>query len=140
MQSDRLVSIGVAVLAIIQGLFGILRGFYYMHLGEELVRQGPIGRPLMGAVAYGRGVMIVLVVLLSFIFAAGVLLRKSSVWWCGFGAAVLNILLVLGILIDGERIAESLLWLVIPVLVIWFLFSRFGWQPGYGANEIESKQ
>jgi hypothetical protein len=40
--------------------------------------------------------------------------------------------------IDGERIAELMLWLIVPVLVIWFLFSRFGWQPGYGSDETAS--
>jgi len=139
MPSDKVVSIGVAFLAMIQGLFGVLRGLYYMRLAGELMGEGPLGRPLTAAVVYGRGALIVLVVLLSFIFAAGVLLRKSSVWWCGLIAAVLNILLVLGILIDGERIAESLLWLVVPLLVIWYLFSRFGRQPGPGVNASESK-
>ena len=60
-------------------------------------------------------------------------------WRCGLiAAAVFNISLVLGLLIDSERIAELILWLIVPVLVIWFLFSRFGWQPGYGSDETAS--
>jgi hypothetical protein len=138
MQKHRLVSIGIAVLAVVQGLFGVLRGFDYVRMGGELAAQGIILRPLLGAVAYGRGGLIILVALLSFIFAAGTLLGKSSVWWCGLIAAVLNIILVLGILTQGEHIAELMLWLVVPVLVIWFLFSRFGWQSGHGSDETTS--
>lgn len=130
MQKHRLVSIGVAVLAIVQGLFGVLRGFDYFRIGGELAGQGIIVKPLMGIIAYGRGGLIILVVLLSFIFALGILWGKSSVWWCGLIAAILNIMLVLGILDRGEQIGELMLWLMVPVLVIGFLFSRFGWQLG----------
>jgi len=147
MQKHRLVSIGIAVLAVLQGVFGVLRAFTYFRTGGELAgRQGliliPLVRamliPLVRAVVYGRGVLIILIALLSFVFAAGVLLGKRWGWWCGLIAAVFNILLVLGLLIDSERIAELMLWLIVPVLVIWFLFSRFGWQPGYGSDETAS--
>ena len=138
MQKHRLVSIGIAVLAVIQGLFGVLRGFDYLRMGGEVAARGIILRPLLGAVAYGRGVLIILIALLSFIFAAGILLGKSSVWWCGLVAAVLNVMLVLGILTEGEHIAELMLWLLVPVLVIWFLFSPFGWQLGHGSETTSS--
>jgi hypothetical protein len=138
MQKHRLVSIGIAVLAVLQAVFGVLRAFAYFRIGGELAGQGIILIPLVRAVVYGRGGLIILIALLSFVFAAGVLLGKRWGWWCGLIAAVFNILLVLGLLIDGERIAELILWLIVPVLVIWFLFSRFGWQPGYGSDETAS--
>jgi len=138
MQRHRLVSIGIAVLAVIQGLFGVLRGFDYLRMGGEVAARGIILRPLLGAIEYGRGVLIILIALLSFIFAAGILLGKSSVWWCGLVAAVLNVMLVLGILTEGEHIAELMLWLLVPVLVIWFLFSPFGWQLGHGSETTSS--
>jgi hypothetical protein len=138
MQKHKLVSIGVAVLAVVQGVFGVLRAFDYFRIGGELAGQGLIFIPLLGVVAYGRGGIIILIALLSFIFAAGILLGKGWGWWCGLIAAVINILLVLGILIDGERIAKSAFWLVVPLIVIWFLFSRFGWQPGYGSDGTAS--
>ena len=138
MQKHRLVSIGIAVLAVIQGLFGVLRGFDYLRMGGEVAARGIFLRPLLGVVEYGRGVLIILIALLSFIFAAGILLGKSSVWWCGLVAAVLNIMLVLGILSQGEHVAELMLWLLVPVLVIWFLFSPFGWQLGHGSETTSS--
>jgi hypothetical protein len=49
-------------------------------------------------------------------------------WWCGLVAAVLNILLVPGILMEGERIVELMFWWV-PIVVIWLLCFGFGWQP-----------
>ena len=135
MPKHRLVSIGVAVLAVVQGVVGVLRAFYYFHVGAELEGRGIIFMPLVGAMAYGRGGLIILVASLAFIFAVSLLMGKGWGWWCGLVAAVLNIMLVLGILIDGEHIAELLLWLVVPIVVIWFLFSRFGWQPGHGSDE-----
>ena len=129
MQKHRLVSIGIAVLAVLQGVFGVLRAFAYFRIGGELAGQGIILIPLVRSVVYGRGGLIILLALLSFVFAAGVLLGKRWGWWCGLIAAVFNILLVLGLLIDGERIAELMLWLIVPVLVIWFLFL-----PAKGAN------
>ncbi len=139
MQKHRLVSIGIAVLAVLQGVFGVLRAFAYFRIGGELgwTRYYPYTAGACRGLWQGGG-LIILLALLSFVFAAGVLLGKRWEWWCGLIAAVFNILLVLGLLIDGERIAELMLWLIVPVLVIWFLFSRFGWQPGYGSDETAS--
>ena len=68
MEKHRLISIGVAVLAIVQGLFGVSRGFDYVRMGGEVAARGIILRPLLGAVAYGRGILVILTALLSFIF------------------------------------------------------------------------
>lgn len=42
MQKHRLVSIGIAVLAVLQGVFGVLRAFAYFRIGGELAGQGII--------------------------------------------------------------------------------------------------
>jgi hypothetical protein len=55
MQKRKLVSIGVAVLAVVQGVFGVLRAFDYFRIGGKLAGQGLIFIPLLGVVAYGRG-------------------------------------------------------------------------------------
>ena len=55
MQKHRLVSIGIAVLAVLQGVFGVLRAFAYFRIGGELAGQGIILKPLVRAVVYGRG-------------------------------------------------------------------------------------
>ena len=54
MQKHRLVSIGIAVLAVLQGVFGVLRAFAYFRIGGELAGQGIILIPLLRSVVYGR--------------------------------------------------------------------------------------
>ena len=78
---EILVSIGIAVLAVLQGVFGVMRPCAFFRIGGELAGQGIILIPLVRAVVYGRGGLIILLALLSFVFAAGVLLGKRWGWW-----------------------------------------------------------
>jgi hypothetical protein len=135
MKKQRMMSIAVAGLAVAQGLLGWLRALDWFRVGADLGGQGIFILPLMGAVAYGRGGLIFLIALLYVIFAAGTLLAKGWGWWSGLIAALLNVLLVWGVLREGERIAESIFWLIVPLLVICYLFSRFGRQQGSGSIE-----
>jgi len=130
MQKNRFLLIAVAALAVMQGVLGVLRAFDWFDVGAKLSGQGLILVPLMGAVAYGRGGLLFVVALLYFAFAAGTLLGKGWGWWFGLIASLLNGLLVWSVLSEGERIAESMLWLVVPLFVIWYLFSRFGRKSG----------
>jgi hypothetical protein len=47
-------------------------------------------------------------------------------WWAGLIAALINGLLVLGLLIEGEVIVRSLVWAIVPAILLWYLFSRAG--------------
>ena len=82
----------------------------------------------MDVLAYGVGGLVLITALLYFIFAAGILLGKGWGWWSGLFAALLNGLLVWVRLKEGERIAEPMFWLVVPVILVCYLFSRFGRQ------------
>ena len=82
----------------------------------------------MDLLAYGAGKLTLATALLYFIFAAGVLLGKGWGWWSGLIAALLNGWIVWVDLRYGERIAEPMFWLVVPVILICYLFSRFGRQ------------
>jgi hypothetical protein len=118
----------VTTLAVTQGLLGVLRAFAWFRAGAKLAGQGSEVLPLMDVLAYGIGGLVLLTALLYFIFAAGTRLGKGWGWWSGLIAALLNGLLVWGVLSTGERIAEPIFWIVVPVILIWYLFSRFGRQ------------
>lgn len=124
----RWLLIAVTTLAITQGLLGVLRAFAWFRAGAKLAGQGSEVLPLMDVLAYGVGKLVLATALLYFIFAAGILLGKGWGWWSGLIAALLNGLLVWVGLSEGERIAEPMLWLVVPVILICYLFSRFGRQ------------
>ena len=120
--------IAVTTLAATQGLLGVLRAFAWFRAGAKLAGQGNEVLPLMDVLAYGVGKLVLAIALLYFIFVAGVLLGKGWGWWSGLIAALLNGLLVWVALRDGERIAEPMFWLVVPVILICYLFSRSGRQ------------
>jgi hypothetical protein len=120
--------IAVTTLAVTQGLLGVLRAFAWFRAGAKLAGQGSEVLPLMDVLAYGVGKFVLITALLYFIFAAGILLGKGWGWWSGLIAALLNGLLVWVGLSEGERIVELMFWLVVPVILICYLFSRFGRQ------------
>jgi hypothetical protein len=118
----------VTTLAVTQGLLGVIRAFAWFRAGAKLAGQGSTVLPLMDVLAYGLGGLTLITALLYFVFAAGTLLGKRWGWWSGFVAALLNGLLVWGVFSMDERIAEPIFWLVVPVILVCYLFSRFGRQ------------
>lgn len=118
----------VTILGVTQGLLGLMRAFAWFRAGAKLAGQGSTILPLMDVLAYGVGGLTLITALLYFIFAAGTLFGKRWGWWSGFIAALLNGLLVWGVFSMDERIAEPIFWLVVPVILICYLFSRFGRQ------------
>jgi len=73
--------------------------------------------------AYARGALIAGIALLYIFFAWG--LFKSRPWArpVGFIAAAVHVLLVLSVLIQGELIAQALLWLIVLVTVVGYLLA-----------------
>ena len=127
-RKNRWLLIAVTTLAVTQGLFGVIRAFAWFRAGAKLAGQDSTIIPLMDVLAYGVGGLVLITALLYFIFAAGILLGKGWGWWSGLIAALLNGLLVWVRLKEGERIAEPMFWLVVPVILVCYLFSRFGRQ------------
>jgi len=78
--------------------------------------------PLSGMVAIGRGGLVVGMCLLYLSFSFGALLGKTWAWWTGLIAALLNILLVVSILLQGESITRSVIWVIVPVALLCYLF------------------
>lgn len=113
-------------LALLQGIAGLLRGFNWVQFGGDLFHQGLLLLPMVGAVAVLRGLFILAVALLYVLFVAGALLAKSWAWWIGVTAAVINLLIVFGAVARGGFVAEGIVWSVVPVILLFYLFSETG--------------
>ena len=116
----------MAVLAVAQGIAGILRAFNWMQIGVNLFGQGLLLLPLVGAVAVLRGLFISTVALFYLLFAVGALLGKWWSRWLGLTAAIINLLLVASVLVQGANLGEALAWSVIPAVLVIYLFSKAG--------------
>jgi hypothetical protein len=112
----------VAFLAALQGMLGFLRANHWFQFGADLLGQGFLIIPLTGMVAIGRGGLIVAMCLLYLSFSFGALLEKTWAWWTGLIAALVNIVLVVSILLQGESIMRSVIWIIVPVVLLCYLF------------------
>ena len=112
----------IAILALVQGSFGVLRALDWFRVGTDLLGQGILFLPILGVVAFGRGFLVVVVAAFYALFALGVLLRKSWAWWVGLMAALINGFLVLSAFLAGTSGLQGLLWVIVPVIMmIYFL-------------------
>jgi len=116
----------IAVLALVQGGFGVLRAFEWFNIGADLLGQGLLILPLVGVVAFGRGGLVIVMAILYLLFAVGVLLQKSWARWLGLTVAAINILLVLNVVIQGEPFSRAVLWLIVPIVIVVYLLSPSG--------------
>jgi hypothetical protein len=114
------------LLALVQGLAGLLRGFNWIHFGVDLFGQGILLLPLVGTVAIMRGLFIWVVASLYVLFVLGALVRSSWAWWSCLIAAVVNLLLALSAFVQGASLTELIAWSVIPAILIFYLFSQMG--------------
>jgi hypothetical protein len=70
-----------------------------------------------------RGLFISAVALLYLLSVVGALLGKSWAWWTSLAAAVLNLMIVLGGLVQGAPIVQAVAWSVIPLILLFYLLS-----------------
>jgi len=115
----------IAVLALVQSALGVLRALHWFNFGSDLMGQGILLFPLMGAVAYLRGVLVAVLALLYVLFAWGFVLHRSWARWLGVVAAVVNLLLVVSVIAQGEAVTQAIPWLIVPVILISYLCFRF---------------
>ena len=113
------------MLALVQSALGVLRALHWFNFGSDLMGQGILLFPLMGAVAYLRGVLVAVLALLYVLFAWGFFLHRSWAWWLGMIAAVVNLLLVVSVIAQGEAVTQAIPWLIVPVILISSLFFGF---------------
>ena len=116
----------VMLLALAQGIAGLLRAFNWVEVGIDLFGEGLLLLPFIGVVAVMRGLLIAVVALLYGLFAGGALLRRSWARWIGLAAAIVNLLLVLSLLTQEAPVAQAIAWSAIPVMLIAYLFSPTG--------------
>ncbi len=113
----------IAILALIQAVFGVLRSLEWFQTGSDLLGKGLLILPLVGMVAYMRGALRVGIVLLYVVFALGVFMRWGWARSFGIAAAAVNVLLVLSVVVQGESLLQALLWCVVPGIVLWYLLA-----------------
>jgi hypothetical protein len=113
----------VVVLVMVQVILGFLRALRWFESGVDLLGEGVVFIPLMGLVAIGRGTLIAGIGVLYILFAIGSFAGKGWAWWLGLIAALANGVLVLSALLQGESVVESLLWLIVPAILLLYLFA-----------------
>jgi hypothetical protein len=114
------------LLALVQGLAGLLRGFNWIQVGVDLFGQGILLLPLVGGMAIMRGLFVWVVASLYVLFVLGALLRRRWALWSCFIAVAVNLLLALSVLVQGAPLTEFIAWSVIPAILIYYLFSQIG--------------
>ena len=116
----------IMLLALVQGLAGLLRGFNWIQVGVDLFGQGILLLPLLGGVAMMRGLFVWVVALLYVFFVLGALQGSRWAWWSCLIAAAVNLLLALSALVQGASLTEFIAWSVITASLIFYLFSQMG--------------
>jgi hypothetical protein len=118
----------VAALAIMQGIFGILRAFEFFRMGIYLSMQGILLLPILGVGALTLGKLVLVMALCYILFALGALLHQWWAWGLGLGISLVTGLVVLSLMRKGAVDLWSLLWLIVPVVLVWYLLSPMGRQ------------
>lgn len=116
----------IAALAVLQAVLALLRSFELFRIGTDLTGRGVLLIPLMGLITVARGGLVAVVAALYVLFASGALLGQPWGWWAGLVAAVINVLLVLSLALQGEAVLNSLVWVIVPAIVLFYLFAPAG--------------
>lgn len=114
----------IALLALAQAAFGVFRALGWFRIGSDLMGQGLLILPIIGMVVYARGALVAGIALLYGFFAWGLFTGRAWARPVGITVAVVNLLLALSVLIQGEFLARELLWLIVPVILLWYLIAQ----------------
>ena len=99
----------IAVLALMQGIVGLLRAFEWFRVGIDMSRQGILLVPILGAVAFTWGKLMLVLALCYILFALGALLHQRWAWGMGLGVSLVTGLVVLSLVLKGASNIWSLL-------------------------------
>ena len=122
----RRMPIFIAILAILQGIAAVFRAFEWFKVGADLFGQGLLILPVVGMVAFGGGILVMVLATLYLLFAVGTLLQESWAWWLGLIVAAINIFLVINVVNQGEPAPRAVYWLIVPVIIVVYLLSSSG--------------
>ena len=118
----------MALLGLVQGVYGLLRAYGWVQTGVDLFGQGLLILPIVGTLAILRGMFIAGVAFLYLLFFCGTLLGSRWAWSVCWAAVVINLLLVLSALGQGVSIMQALVWSLIPAVLILYRVSPLGRQ------------
>lgn len=118
----------VAVLAVIQGMAGILGGFIFLQLASTFHQSGGGLSPLIVMLAEVKGWLWVALSAMYFIFAAAAWRRKSWAWGMGLSVSVLTVLYAVSALAKGGSVVVTSVWLIVPATIMAYLLSSAGRQ------------
>jgi hypothetical protein len=116
----------VALLAIVQGVAGVLRAAQWIQIGSDLAGRGALLLPIIGHLASFRGAVVGVIALLYGLFAWGALAGRSWARPVALVAVIFTALLILGGLLGGAPAAQALIWAIVPVVMVAYLFSPGG--------------
>jgi hypothetical protein len=122
--ANRTLSFKIIVcLGLLQGIIGALRAYNWIHVGADLLSQGLLVMPVVGALAVLHGFFVAAIALLYLLSVIGGLLEKGWARSTCIAAVALNLVLVVAAVINGGPILQALAWSVIPVILLFYLFS-----------------
>jgi hypothetical protein len=113
----------VAVLALAQAILAVLRSLHWFDIGSDLMDRGILILPVIAVFAYARGLIVAVIALLYVLFAVGEFSGRGWGRTSGAIAAVLNLILVIGAVVEGEVFLRAVLWAIVPILVLWQVFA-----------------
>ena len=116
----------IAILALAQGVLGILRAVRWIEIGSDLMQRGVVLLPIIGAMAFGRGAMVATIAALYAVFAWGLLARRGWARPLGLTVALVNLVIVGLALLGGESPGLGLLWAIVPVIMVVYLLAPAG--------------
>jgi hypothetical protein len=116
----------IAVLALVEGIFAVLRTLHWVEVGGDFMERGLVVMPLLGLLAIGRGMAVAVVAILFGIFSYGLLQRQSWARGLGMFVSFVTLLLVVSAVIHGESLARALVGAIIPVAILGYLMSPSG--------------
>ena len=128
-QGQRRMPVGlivIAVLALAQGVLGILRAVRWIEIGSDLMHRGVVLLPIIGAMAFGRGAMVAIIAALYGLIAWGLLARRGWARPLGLTVAAVNLVIVALALLGGESPGRALLWAIVPVILAGYLLGPAG--------------
>ena len=90
--------------------------------------QGILVLPILGAVAFTWGKLMLVMAVGYILFALGALFNQRWAWGVGLGVSLVTWVVVLSLMLKGAADTWSLLWLIVPVVLVWYLLSPVGRQ------------
>lgn len=112
--------------AVVQGLVAVLVALFWFGVAHIFSPDSGVTSPLIVMLAETKGGILIVLALTYFVFAWGAWRIRGWAWWVGLLASTLNVLYMARVLLGGGSVVAVLIVSIIPVVVIWYLFSPTG--------------